>query len=725
LARADRRLFPLIAALLFLSGCSIWDSVTSYFNTYYNAARLFTEAEEELWAQPDARFTGRDILAPFVTGQGTRTKFTSVIEKCSKLLQYYSDSKLVDDALMMIGKSYLYQAEYQRAERKFQELLDQYPESDLVLEARFLLAAAYMKMGSAAQARQTAQEVLELSRKEDRDDVLGDVSNLLGRLHLEEKNAAAAREEFAVAAEKSGNGDRRATAYLVVASLDSAAGQFESAETAYRKARQEGSSYVFQYRGRIGEVRMAAAQGRYEDALDELDNLRSNTNFREFFGEVDLETAIAHLEAGELDAAVEALRHVDTAYARTEVSAKAVYRLGLVYEDRLAQYDSARTMYNRGRTIAPAAPVTKEIVRRADYLNRYSALRADIARYDSMLAQLSAPADTAGAEVKSVHGRDADSSVTDSAGAVLPMPPEQSSDTAAALAQVPPDSLATGKRDTLRAMPRVILPRDTVEARLSYAMNELATLFFTSMNRPDSSARWYDRLLSTYPDSRVAPRAMYGYAQVLARDSSVRPEAAESLNRRLVERYPDTEFAAEARRILGLPPAAKSASRAEEVYREAERQFLNGHPEQAVILYRSIARDFPESPFASRAEFAAGFVYEEDLSLPDSAIALYRRLVERYPDSPHAARVRPLIAEVDRAAAPAPPATVDSAGAAMPATAPDSPDSLATPGRPPATAPEQKPESESARRRATMEQQQRTPREEEPVKEGAIPPKPE
>ena len=99
------------------------------------------------------------MLVPI--GTGTRTKFTTVIEKCSKLLQYHPESDLVDDALLMIGRSYYFQAEYQQAERKCRELIDGYPESALVPETQVLLSYALYKSRDTVAAEELAMKILE------------------------------------------------------------------------------------------------------------------------------------------------------------------------------------------------------------------------------------------------------------------------------------------------------------------------------------------------------------------------------------------------------------------------------------------------------------------------------------------------------------------------------------------------------------------------------------
>ncbi len=116
-----------------------FEDFTTYFNIYYNASRIFSEAEEELLKQQKDLFTTK-VIAP---GGNVTNKFVQVIEKCSKILQYHQNSSLIDDALFMIGKSYYYQREYPSAIRKFTELITNFPESDYYLESKFWIAKSY------------------------------------------------------------------------------------------------------------------------------------------------------------------------------------------------------------------------------------------------------------------------------------------------------------------------------------------------------------------------------------------------------------------------------------------------------------------------------------------------------------------------------------------------------------------------------------------------------
>ena len=606
---------------LVFSACSVGDFLGAYFNTYYNAQRAFTEAEEEVWNQPELKQqgSGRNYLAPFNVSQNAKTKFASVIEKGSKLLEYHPESKLVDDALLMIGKSFFYQSDYPQAERKFKELIDGYPESDLVLEARMLMAYSFYRKGDRAMAVTYAIALLEDAKKEGEDDVIAYTSFLLAQQDVEDKNYNLALGHFLDAADNAPTREQRAYAFLNAAEMYNKMEDYAKAEDAYARATSQSPNYLGEYKGEIGVARMLSKQGKYEESLELLEDLREDTNNKEFYGEIELEIANIYRDRGTLADAVEQYRYVDTAYARTEFSANSYYQLGLLYENVVGLYDSARVAYTKGRTEAGQnSTVAPLLTRRADYMIKHAAFSAEIRKMDSLRIYWLTPRDTVAPAVDSTAQDTSGGKkvgVADSAKAKVP--------------QLPP------------------LPLDSVLTRMASAKSELATLFYTGIGRTDSALYWYRNLITDHPKNPLVPRAIFSIAQIYRQDSTVARSEVDSLYHQLVDQYPQTQYAAEARRELGMAAAIVSPDTAEMLYQQAERAMLAGRNENAIDTLMIIVQAYPTSPFAPRAEYAVGWLYEQVLEQPDSAIANYQRLRAKHPSSTYAASVQPKLVEVE------------------------------------------------------------------------------
>jgi outer membrane protein assembly factor BamD (BamD/ComL family) len=627
----SKRIPLLILVPLLFAQCSLWDSLTAYFNTYYNATRLFSEAEEEVWTQADTRYAGTNWLIRLDPPSSARTRFSSVIEKCSKLLQYHPESDLVDDALMLIAKSYFYQGEVQKCERKCRELLDTHPKSSLCDEARVLLAYALYKMNDVAGGAKIAREVV------DRDDASGDLLArallLLAQDELERQNTGEALRLFEKAGKQAGNGDLRAVGYLRAAESATLLGEHRKAESLYWDAEGATRNYVVEFRATLGVYRSQVRGGEYSEAIRELRALRYNQNYREFFGEIDLATAEAYKASGDLESAIAQYAYVDTAYARSEYGARGGFGLGQIYEFDLKRLDSALSAYNRAKLASQVAEASMKSLERANLLTRYFQFRGELIRCDTLLLA-SSPLP--------------DSTILRAAGRG--------------------DTISVALRDSilLAAAKNRRARLDTLSDRRAFAMSEIANVFYTGLDLRDSAWAWYARVAEVYPASPHAGRALFVIAQILSSDSSGRQGAADSLLREVIRRFPDSEYAAEARRRLNLPAVAKAGVEGVEAYAQAETLILQGQGEAALPLLETIAAKHPNSPMAPRSLYAVGWVYEHQLAQPESSLAAYRRLAAQYPASPAAAYVTPMLAVVDQElkAQVAPPVAVRDSVAA-------------------------------------------------------------
>jgi outer membrane protein assembly factor BamD (BamD/ComL family) len=186
-----------------------------------------------------------------------------------------------------------------------------------------------------------------------------------------------------------------------------------------------------------------------------------------------------------------------------------------------------------------------------------------------------------------------------------------------------------------------------VEQRLALNKAEIAGLFYATIGLADSARGWYLRVLREHPNSPFGPRAKYVLAQIYSQDSSIAHTTVDSLYRDIIDRHPDSEFADEARRLLGLPKHRKLMDEADLLYLRGEQLASDGQRMAAIDTFASVVRRYPSSRIASKAQYAIGWLYEQMNTQPDSTVAQYRKLVSLYPSSEYAERVRPKLAYLD------------------------------------------------------------------------------
>jgi TolA-binding protein len=178
---------------------------------------------------------------------------------------------------------------------------------------------------------------------------------------------------------------------------------------------------------------------------------------------------------------------------------------------------------------------------------------------------------------------------------------------------------------------------DSLSSQLARNEADLAGLFYGSLGVPDSAAFWYTHLLKEHPSSPFAPKALYTLAQISDQDSSISSTKVDSLYAEIIERYPDSKFADAARVILGLPARQAVQDTTSLLYARAEQLMEQDSIDAAIAIFRAIADSLPPSPYAAKAQYAIGWIYEQMQGMPDSAIANYQRLVARFPSTTYAA----------------------------------------------------------------------------------------
>ena len=182
LMRRNFRIF-LILILVIISGCSTYKTVTAYFNTYYNASKLFSDAEREIRQSPQ-KDRDTNYFAAYNVSRTTQDNLDKVIEKCSKILQNYPQSSWTENSIMMIGKSYFYEGKNQSALREFNELLDNFPTSDSRFVAKLWSAKALYLMKKEDEVLNRVKELFDEARQEGKNDILLESLLLQGQISL-------------------------------------------------------------------------------------------------------------------------------------------------------------------------------------------------------------------------------------------------------------------------------------------------------------------------------------------------------------------------------------------------------------------------------------------------------------------------------------------------------------------------------------------------------------
>lgn len=670
------RVILLSTIVFFLTGCQVlspvgnfisqrYTNTASYFNTYYNARKAYSEAETEVLAgiQASREKSAKGQTIAYVVSSTARVKFTNSIEKNSKLLSYYPTSKFVDDALLMIGKSYYYLEEDVKAERKFLELISQYPESNLIPETKLWYGRSLLRQKRNTEGLQLLGTLYTEELANGDDDVAGRAALIIGEYYFGLNDYDNALRYYTQSVAALSDNEENARTQFQIGVCYSKLNDAVKAEAAFREVNAFSPDYNTAFQSAVYESRMQTLQKKYEPALEILFAKLDDAKYTEYFAAAHREVGNTYAAEGNITEALAQYRYVDTAFARTDDAARSMFALASLYEHTLFQFDSARTYYDKAKIEFSASEITPDAAVKSGIFTKYFMLKRDLANYDTLIMDVIHPRPKkldSLAAVKADSVRRSETSTlkekslfrVDRAADLRGDTTTVRTDTTAVSAAATPllrDSLA--RVDTAALLASAALKRQTIDSLSRQVIRtkfELAGLLYLEMNRPDSALVYYTDVVHHTTDTSLAARSYFTIAEIYAADSVSRTKT-DSIYRKIIEIAPRSSYAQEARKNLGLPVMTEERDSAEVQYWNAERIIDGGKPAEAIRVLQTLAETYPKSAYAPKSLFTIGWIYENLLFANDSAESVYRQLTQKFPTSTYAVNVQPKLAEATAA----------------------------------------------------------------------------
>jgi len=650
-------IYTALTLAISFSGCVVYNPIAeyskqrytnaiAYFNTYYNAQRLFNDAEDEVFKSRRDYFERGQTTKAFVVPSSARQKFQTSIEKNSRVLSFYADSKWVDDALLMIGKAYFYMDDDVRAERKFQELAVQFPQSEVIFESQLWLGKSLMRQKKYSEGIKQLEEVFAKTIDHD-EEIAGQSAFELGEHYFQLEDYQQAEKQYGVAVELVDDDETKTRIYFQIGRSFNRLKNNEKAQEAYLNAAAISPIYTFKFQAQLQFFKSTALQLKYDEAINGLNEMLSDTKNKEFFGIVHFEIANVLMLQNKTSEAINKYIFVDTAFARTDEAARSYYILGKYFEEKELNYDSARTLYNKARSEFTSSEITKEATERSDIFNKYDILQKDLIRYDSLYinALLMKDQQDSLALIKQSDTTRIKDSVS------VKEEPKVKKMTKAGKADPKKDSTIVIDSTKIKdQLDRTITQQKMVDSLYRSIIRtkfELGGLFYVEIQQPDSALRLFNEVVNKYSASEFAPRALYSIAEI-QRSIKQKPKSElDSLYTKIITSYPESPYANEARKSLGLPLVEAQKDSAQEEFEQAEKLSDSKKYESAIVLYKRISDQFLTSTVSAKSLFTAGWHYENSLMNNDSAYAVYKRVITKYPLSQFANFARPKVTEYE------------------------------------------------------------------------------
>lgn len=625
-----------ILPLFIFFGCGLWGNFTTYFNLYYNTSDDFNEAERLIKEQKVELFSTED---PAIPGSATQL-INKVIEKASKILQFHSQTAYVDDALLMLGKSFYYQKNYPKALRKFEELLATQSNSDLKLEDSLWIGKCQMRVKNYEAALKTLADVRRSSISEGEETIFEEafIEEIKYRIILEDYSQAISLiNQFL---QLPGNNETKAKVSYELGNLYEKTNDLKSALVAYEKVPGYSSEFDVVLKSRISLAAAHRKNGNAEKSLEILEDLKSEVKYTELFHKIDLETGLSHLALNKISEAIETFTRVDTGYPGSLSNGAAKYELGKLYENQIPNFDSAAAYYQKASTSSAEPEVIIAATDKATKFKKYLYIRSLI---EDNKRQLSYILDTAKFAQDSIAYA-ADTAKLAQELALLRLDNEdiiEGGDPRNERGLQQQNNPLIPPKAVRKAPVRPTISSDSLSKLIVKSEFDMAGLFFNEIKRPDSARYYYTDILTNYPNTNYTGRTLYAlaaYYKSVGQDS-----VADSLYNIVYENYKNESLGNAAAVILKKKVTDLNYDPAKELYVDAERKMNNDSLYQSLTGFYDIYYKYPKSPHAPKALYAAGWLLENKLKLNDSAAVVYDSVLAKFPSSEYANAVRPKV----------------------------------------------------------------------------------
>ncbi|RNC84631.1 MAG: hypothetical protein ED557_06535 [Balneola sp.] len=391
-----RKLFSVILILTLTAGCktsfkSGFRDFNAYYNTYYNAKKSFNSGEEKSEEQQRNYNTLQAIRiheTPMGAGSG---EFQNAIDKGADILRKHDDTKWVDNALEIIGKSYFYRQEYFSADQKFDELFISSEDPEMKQKAVFWKGRVLLELEAHNQGVQYLTEHLALFDGEWKGSLEAQVRAVLGQHYVERENWVNALDQLTISVRYLPKRSYKERGYFLIGQLYENLGNNEEAYDAYDQVGKNYTNYDLQFEAKKKKAEVARALGRSDDAYRVFSSMVRDDKNTEFVSELNFELGKTEQDRGNYAKAREIYTSIlrDRRNRPDEITkAKAYNGLAEIYrfhfndfERAAAYYDSASSS-NAKREELPEDFNAEEF---AQSFGDYARLKDEIHLQDSLI----------------------------------------------------------------------------------------------------------------------------------------------------------------------------------------------------------------------------------------------------------------------------------------------------------------------------------------------------
>lgn len=387
-------LFILFLATL-TAGCrgalkSGWNNFEAYYNTYYNAKEYFKDGERAVLNQPrtlNPEFPVRVHPPPAPAG---KESFEQAIGKSSQILRQHAESDWVDDALLLMGKSYYYLQDFATAIKWFEQLEELTPAPSMKQQAIIWKGRAMLDLATYQQGIAYLEEILQNYPPEWSAGKKGELQILAGEHHAMLKQWEQASDLLSAALSNISDQKLQGPVHFLYGQTLEWQDRLGEASYAYTQVPSYFPGFEYTYWSRVKQADIARKRGDRESALQIYRQLQQNDKYVDQYQKLAFEIARTLEMQGRAEEAelhYKALLYGEESGESRSLQADIHYRLGEIESEEYQDYTAAAAYFDTSASLRsqPESPSDDEAAALAEAFGQYTELQRSIHRVDSLL----------------------------------------------------------------------------------------------------------------------------------------------------------------------------------------------------------------------------------------------------------------------------------------------------------------------------------------------------
>ena len=391
-----RKLLLILLTGLFLVGCgsslkSSWNNFTAYYNTFYNARESFKSGLKKVKNQPVTIDPSSPVRIHPSPNKAGYNDFQNAIDKGAQVLRRFPDSKWVDDAILLIGKSNYYRQEFYPALQKFEELINAGSSPEMISRAIIWKSRTQLDLKQYTAGVSFVESELEQYPAQWPRKYRGEIQALAGQHHVMLDNLEEAVGYLFDATANIRKKPMLGRTYFLLGQVLEQRERYGEAFNAFREVENNFPDFEYLYWSQFKQADIARKAGRYDLALDIFQTLRNDDKNVDRRGRLLFEIGRTHEMMGEAKQAETMFKNLlygTESQQPRDLKANIYFRLGKIYSDQYDQYQTAAAYFDSSSTIhasTPSGSNTDNPAELADTYGEYTELKKSITRADSLL----------------------------------------------------------------------------------------------------------------------------------------------------------------------------------------------------------------------------------------------------------------------------------------------------------------------------------------------------